>query len=209
MLTVGEILKKTREKQNLSLSEVEKNIKVREKFLRAVEANDWSLFSSKIYINGIIKNYVRFLGLDEKKILAFFRRDYEKKEETKFKKRVASHYLTPESKKYLIIVFIVSILLIFSYFVYQLKVFLSPPSFNLVSPAKVKFTVEKKINIVGKTEKDTSIFIGGDKIYQNKDGIFEYELPLKEGKNELIIELVGANGKKTKVEKVFYKNSPK
>ena len=209
MLTVGEILKKTREKNNLSLIEVEKHIKVRERFLRAIEANDWSLFSSKIYITGIIKNYSRLLGLDEKKILAFFRRDYGKKEEVKFKKRVASHYLTPESKKYLMIIFIVSLIIIFCYFGYQVKLFLSPPSFSLISPTKINFTVEKKINIVGKTEKDTSILIGGDKIYQNKEGIFEYELPLHQGRNILLIELVGANGKKTKVEKIFYKNLPK
>lgn len=209
MLTIGEILKKTREKNNLSLLEVERNIKVREKFLLAIETNDWSLFSSKIYISGIIKNYSRFLGLDEKKILAFFRRDYEKKEEMKFKKRLSSHYLTPESKKYLIMIFIISFFLIFGYFTYQLKLFLSPPSFTLVSPNKVNFTVEKKIKLVGKTEKDTSIFIGGDKIYQNNEGLFKYELPLQEGKTRLTIELVGANGKKRKVEEIFYKDSPK
>jgi hypothetical protein len=37
---------------------------------------------------------------------------------------------------------------------------------------------------------------------------FEYNFPLKKEHNELIIELVGANGKKTVFKKIFYKKSP-
>ncbi|MBI4009457.1 helix-turn-helix domain-containing protein, partial [Candidatus Roizmanbacteria bacterium] len=64
MLSVGEILKKHREKLGIKLSEVEKQIRIREKFLRAIEENDWNIFTSKIYISGIIKNYSQYLGLD-------------------------------------------------------------------------------------------------------------------------------------------------
>ena len=80
MLSVGEILKKQRKKKGLTLLEVEKKIKVRLKFLKAIEDNNWS-FSSKVYISGIIKNYAQFLDLDKDKVLAFFRRDYEKNDE--------------------------------------------------------------------------------------------------------------------------------
>ena len=94
MLTVGDILRKAREKQNIKLSDVEKQTRVRTKFLESIENNDWNFFSSKIYITGIIKNYSDYLGLDSKKVLAFFRRDYEKQEEVKFKTRVSLRYLT-------------------------------------------------------------------------------------------------------------------
>src|SRR5450830_1105793 len=101
MLSVGTILKKEREKKGLLLIDIEKQIKVREKYLKAVEEENWSYFSSKIYITGILKNYSRVLNLDHKKILAFFRRDYERKEEVKFKKKITSTYLTSETKKFL------------------------------------------------------------------------------------------------------------
>lgn len=208
MLSVGSILKNEREKKGLLLSDVEKQIKVREKYLKAIEDENWNYFSSKIYITGILKNYSRVLNLDHKKVLAFFRRDYEKKEEVKFKRKVESSYLTSETKKFLRIGLVIITLFFVGYFILQLKTYFSPPTFTLLSPIVNNFTIEKKVKIVGKVEKDTSVTISGERIYQNKEGIFNYELSLNEGANKVIIILVGANGKKTTFEKIFYKKTP-
>lgn len=208
MLSVGTILKKEREKKGLLLIDVEKQIKVREKYLKAVEEEDWSYFSSKIYITGILKNYSRVLNLDHKKILAFFRRDYERKEEVKFKKKITSAYLTSETKKFLKLGLIILTLFFILYFVFQLKTYFSPPSFTFLSPTKTNFSIEKNIKISGKTDKDTSVTINGERVYLNKEAVFIYEFPLNEGNNKIIINLVGANGKKSTIEKTFYKKTP-
>jgi len=208
MTTVGEILKKEREKKGLLLIDIEKQIKVREKYLRAIEEEDWNFFTSKIYITGILKNYSRILNLDEKRVLAFFRRDYEKKEEVKFKRKITSAYLTSETKKFLKIGLIILCLFFAGYFILQLKTYFSPPGLVLLSPKVKNFTIEKSTKISGKTDKDTMITIAGERIYQNKEGIFVYDYSLNEGENKLIINLIGANGKKTIVEKTFFKKSP-
>ncbi len=208
MLSVGTILKKEREKKGLLLNEIEKQIKVREKYLKAIEKEDWNFFSSKIYIIGILKNYSRALDLDQNKILAFFRRDYAKKEEVKFKRKVLSDSLTSETKKFLKFGLIILTLFFICYFIYQLKVYFSPPSFTILNPKVKNFTIEKNIKIYGKTDRDTGIVISGERIYQNKEGIFTYDYSLNEGENKLIINLTGANGKKTIVEKIFFKKSP-
>ena len=208
MLSVGTILKKEREKKGLLLIDIEKQIKVREKYLKAIEEEDWNFFSSKIYITGILKNYSRILNLDHKKILAFFRRDYEKKEEVKFKRKVSSDSLTSETKKFLKLGLIILILFFISYFIYQLKIYFSPPGFTLLNPKVKNFTIEKSVKISGKTDRDTAIVIAGERIYQNKEGIFTYDYSLNEGENKLIINLTGANGKKTMVEKTFFKKTP-
>lgn len=207
MLTVGEILRTAREKQNIPLINVEKHIRVRAKFLAAIENNDWSFFSSRIYIAGIIKNYSQFLGLDPRKMLAIFRRDYEKKDDIHFKTRVASKYLTPETKKYAIIGILILFFLFFVYFGYQIKQYLSPPSLIILAPKETTFKLDDKIKFAAKTEKDAMITIAGERIYQDKNGLFEYDYPLKSGKNELTIEITGANGKKVTIKKVFVKNS--
>jgi cytoskeletal protein RodZ len=209
MLSVGTILKKEREKKGLLLSDIEKQIKVREMYLKAIEEENWSYFSSKIYITGILKNYSRVLNLDHKKILAFFRRDYERKEEVKFKRKVTSDYLTSETKNFLKLGLAILILFFVSYFFYQLKIYFSPPSFTLLSPKAKNFTIEKSIKISAKTDKDTMVTIAGERIFQNKDGVFTYEYSLNEGKNKITINLVGANGKKTLVEETFLKTTPK
>ncbi len=208
MLSVGTIFKKEREKKGLLLIDIEKQIKVREKYLKAIEDENWNYFSSKIYITGILKNYSRVLNLDHKKVLAFFRRDYERKEEVKFKRKVSSGYFTSETKIFFKFGLIIFALFFVIYFIFQLKTYFSPPGVVILSPTKTNFSVEKNVRITGKTEKDTSVTISGERIYQNKKGVFTYEYSLNEGENKLIINLVGANGKKAVVEKTFIKKTP-
>jgi len=208
MLSVGTILKKEREKKGLLLIDIEKQIKVREKYLKAIEDENWDYFSSKIYIIGILTNYSRILNLDHNKVIAFFRRDYEKKEEIKFKRKVPSGYLTSETKFFFKFGLITLTLFFVLYFIFQLKTYFSPPGFILLTPTVNNFTIEKNIKITGKTDKDTSITISGERIYQNKEGIFTYEYSINEGKNKLIINLIGANGKKATFEKTFFKKTP-
>ncbi len=204
MLTVGEILQTERIKQELTIKGIEKKIKVREKFLKAIEANDWRVFSSKIYIAGIIKNYSLVLGLNPDKMLAFFRRDYARKEEVSFKKRIASKHLTPQSRRYFIFITAIISLLFSLYFSYQLFRFLSPPTVDILSPTVNSFKRKDRVKIIGRTEKEAVITIFGDRVYQNKDGIFFYDFPLKSGKNTLIINIIGANGKETIIKKEFF-----
>lgn len=206
MRTVGEMFKEERIKKNISLSEVEDKIRVREKFITALEDNNWSVFSSKVYIVGLIKTYSKFLGLDSKKMTAFFRRDYERKEDVKFKQKVSSSYLMPETRKVAGTIFFILILAFVGYFLFQLKIFLSPPTILFISPQKSVFSRVEKIKVAAKTEKEAAVTIFGDRVFQDKEGIFIYDYPLKVGKNTLIVEIVGANGKKAVFKKEFTRN---
>ena len=209
MATVGEILKEERLIKGLQLRDIEKQTRVREKYLRAIEENNWNFFSSKIYIIGILKNYSRILGLDSKRILAFFRRDYERKEEVKFKERVSSSYLTPQSRKLLRLAIVGGVLLFLLYFVYQLKLYFSPPTLTITSPKMSAFTTENKVTVAGFTHKEATLKIVGQRIYLDENGRFAYDFPLHEGENKIVFELTGANGRKTTIERVFTKHSPK
>lgn len=206
MLTVGQILKKEREKRGYSLLHIEKKIRVREKFLRAVEDDNWTIFSSKIYIAGIIKNYSLFLGVDPQRALAFFRRDYGKKEDISFKKAVSSRHLIPQTRLYTALGLAVLTLVFIGYFAYQLTLFITPPRVLILEPKTSVFNKQDRVMVVGKTEKEAVITIFKDRVFQNKDGIFVYDYALHPGKNTLLIEVTGANGKKTSVEKAFYTN---
>jgi cytoskeletal protein RodZ len=205
MLSVGKLLKEARERKKLTLKDVEKRIKVREQLIRALEEDKWYTFTSHIYVTGILKNYARFLGLDERKILAFFRREYERIEELKFKEKVSNSYLSSDSKKSLTVGFIFVCLLLVGYFSYQLFQYLKPPTVQIISPQTTQFKREATVKIIGKTEKEAVITIMGERIYQNKEGLFEYMMPLKQKENSLSIEVIGTNGKKTVLEKIFRK----
>lgn len=199
MLSVGEVFRREREKLRLTIPQVEKATKIRGKYLTALESNNWDVFESKVYISGVIKNYARYLKIDIRKAQAYFRRDYERKEITKFKKNDVEKYITPQTKKVAISFFVGIFLIFFTYFAYQLFIFLSPPKVMITSPTQKVFRNVEKITVKGKTEKEASITIFGERVFPNKDGEFSYEFPVKKGKNELIIDVIGGNGKKTRL----------
>jgi len=205
MVTVGELLKNERVKRQLTLDDVEKKTKIRRKYLEAIENNDWTIFHSKTYIYGVISNYGRLFSLEKENLIAVFRREYEQKETVQFKKRVGKNYLTPEAQKIVRrSVFILSCLITL-YFGYQLYLFFSPPSVEILSPTKSVFTREDKIELVGKAPNESVINVNGRQIFSDKENIFKTYVPLTEKNNPVTIEVIGANGKKTIIKKVFIK----
>lgn len=205
MLTAGEILRTEREAQGLSLQAVEKKIRIRSKFLSAVEKNDWSQFSSNVYISGIIKNYATFLGLNSDRALAFFRREYEKREDdASFKAKLSKKMLISERKKSTVLSLIAVAVLFFSYFGYQIYRYLAPPTVKISEPVESVFRRVDKVTVIGKTEKEAVITIFDSRVFQDESGNFHYDYPLKQGKNNLVIKVVGANGKITILKREYF-----
>ena len=203
MLTVGAYLKKARLRKNLTLEDVENNLRIRKNILEDVEANDFSSFTSRTYIAGVIRSYASFLSLPQDHALAYFRRDYNKVQEVKFKERVSGHMLFSPTK-YAVYIGIACIFFVFfAYFGYQIKLYISPPVLTIVAPDKTTFRNVERIEIKGKTEKEATVTIFGERVYLDKEGNFNYDFPLRPGENKLSIEVTGGNGKKTTVNKVF------
>ncbi len=202
MLSVGSLLKQTREKKKLSLKEAEKHIKVRQKYITSIESDNWDIFSSKIYIEGILKNYARYLELDERKVIAFFRREYEKKEDIRFKRRVHEGELSSDSRKTMRSMIAVIGFFVFVYVVFQFYLYLKPPSIQVTIPQTVVTKNTDRIKVSGSTEKESVLTINGERVYLNKNGGFEYVVPLQTKQNKIIFEVVGANEKKTVLERI-------
>lgn len=67
--TIGQILKEAREEKRITIEQVAEYTAFRPNSLRAVEADDYSVFKSEIYIKGTIRGYANFLGLDGLKLV--------------------------------------------------------------------------------------------------------------------------------------------
>lgn len=194
MLTVGDILRKEREKQGLTLADIEKKIHVRRKYLEFIEKSQWGDFSSKIYIVGVIRNYARVLSLPPEKAIAFFRREYERSEETGFKRKVSKSQLTSETRFALYAVVASMFLSLALYFGFQLKTYFTPPSITIVSPSQTTFEKVESVTVRAVTTAQSQVEIFGNRIIQDENGEFEYNFPLKTGKNTLVIKVTGPNG---------------
>jgi Helix-turn-helix domain len=61
---VGKTLEAARTRRDLDLSEVEASTRIRVRYLRAIEDEDWDVLPAEAYARGFIRTYAGFLGLD-------------------------------------------------------------------------------------------------------------------------------------------------
>jgi len=68
MKDIGNFLRERREARGISLIEVEKDVKIRKKYLQALEEGNIDLIPGKTYLIGYLRNYSKYLGVDEENI---------------------------------------------------------------------------------------------------------------------------------------------
>ena len=61
---VGDILRSEREKQRLTIKDVENETSIRALYIEAIEKSDQKALPSEVYVKGFIRNYADFLHLD-------------------------------------------------------------------------------------------------------------------------------------------------
>lgn len=72
METVGEFLKSKRIKKKLSIEDISKITKIREKYIASIEENDFSEFSAKAYTKGFIISYAKAVEEDPREVLSLY-----------------------------------------------------------------------------------------------------------------------------------------
>jgi transcriptional regulator with XRE-family HTH domain len=61
---LGNDLREIRQNRRLTLEQVEKQLKIRARYLEALETGDYAALPSPVQARGFLRNYARFLGLD-------------------------------------------------------------------------------------------------------------------------------------------------
>lgn len=74
MDTVGQILKAAREEKGYALKEISMQTNMGMKYLTAIEADKFEVFPSETHVIGFIRNYARFLDLEEQSLIDRYKR---------------------------------------------------------------------------------------------------------------------------------------
>jgi Helix-turn-helix domain len=77
MADIGSSLREARMRERIDISEVEAQTKIRAKYLRAIENEEWDLLPGPIYAKSFLRTYSDYLGLDSRTLLDEFKRRYE------------------------------------------------------------------------------------------------------------------------------------
>jgi hypothetical protein len=126
MADIGATLREARMRARIDMSEVEVGTKIRAKYLRALENEEWDLLPGPVYVKSFLKTYGDFLGLDSRLLVDEFKRRYERPSDHEIRamattarerdrrpapsRRISSVLLTPRAVIVLALVVIVAAL---------------------------------------------------------------------------------------------------
>lgn len=209
MRTVGQILKEEREKRFQTLDEVEKVTKIRKELLEALEEGQYQKLPPATFVQGFIKSYGKFLGLNTEKLLAVFRREFS---EGKNPPRVLDSLKNPINEKKFkitptrvligIIFSLVAIFFIYLWFQYQFLV--GAPLLQIDQPIDQLTTTISEIEVSGKTDPEIKVSINEQEITIDQNGRFSQKIKLIENANNIVITATAKSGKETKVQRTVF-----
>jgi cytoskeleton protein RodZ len=81
MAEIGATLRETRMRARIDVSEIEAQTKIRAKYLRALENEEWDLLPGPTFVRSFLRTYAQALGLDDKALVDEYRRVYEQPSE--------------------------------------------------------------------------------------------------------------------------------
>jgi cytoskeleton protein RodZ len=81
MPTIGETLREARMRQRLDIADVETKTKIRAKYLRALENEEFGMLPGPTFVKTFLRTYAEALGLDPQVLVEEYRATYESREE--------------------------------------------------------------------------------------------------------------------------------
>ncbi len=77
MAEIGETLRDARMRARIDVSEIEAKTKIRAKYLRALENEEWGLLPGPTFVKSFLRTYAQALGIDGKALVEEYRLRYE------------------------------------------------------------------------------------------------------------------------------------
>lgn len=204
MKTVGGILQEARLAKKLSLEQAERATKIRVKFLDGIEHDDYTKLPSISFARGFVKNYSEYLGLDSETVLAFFRRQttdvsrtslLPKREQPALNKSLVQ--LTPG--RFLAILLGSLVLIFLGYLGVQYRKINLAASLSVESPINQLVTHERRVDVLGRTDADSTVTVNGVSVLVRGDGKFFDQVSLDPGVNKITVTAQSRFGKATTI----------
>lgn len=202
-IRLGEVFKKARQSQGLSLPSASRVTHIPEKYLEAIEEGNFqNLPKAKVYRLSYLREYAKILELQEKLLEKQFVKEggllgiEEKISPAKKIKKINICSLSIVVKN---LALTACVILFFGYLFFQVKGILEPPTLDVFSPIEGSVLSEASINIQGETEKECLLTINGESVRIDETGKFDSKINLTSGVNTLVISATKKHGKTTTI----------
>jgi cytoskeletal protein RodZ len=195
---LGQLLQEARLKAGLTLFSLEQKTRIAEKYLQAIEENNFSVLPpARAYRLAYIREFANAIDYNsEKAIYQFIKEnglgDIKTIHPQSGIKKIQL-YLTSWLVRSILIIGVIVIFV--GYLAWQVKGILTPPSLQVYSPIEGAIINQTEIMVEGETEKETQLTINGQETRVNEQGKFSTTLNLSTGVNTLTITATKKHGK--------------
>ena len=100
MPAIGDMLREARMRQGLDITDVEGRTKIRAKYLRALENEEWAMLPGSTFVKSFLRTYAEELGLDPHLIVEEYRAHHEEPDELELQPFSAPSRPGPQTQRY-------------------------------------------------------------------------------------------------------------
>lgn len=188
MKSVGEILRKTREKHHITLEQAFEQTRIDPRYLDALEGNRFSELPSPVATQGFIHTYATFLGLDANAMIALCRRDFRVGEQGTFVPRIAAERAQRRTQiaRTLIGGFVLLACIGGGYVGWFRFVRNQAPPLVVLEPAEGSL-VKSPVVVRGRTASDAVVDVDSRPVGVTQDGEFATQVELSSGEHVITI----------------------
>lgn len=205
MIRLGQRLQEERKRQGLTLEQIAKATRIRLSFLEAIEKGNYQGLPSSAYVQGFVKNYVTYLGLPVKELLALFRREFNEQEYLGVLPESFTKPKTIRVNRFRLwqTVGIVGffLLLFIGYIAFQYKSAFINPSLFVNYPKEQQAISSQTITVLGQTEQNTTVLVNGLPAFVDSSGAFKKEITVAPGDVTISIKATNSFGKISTIER--------
>lgn len=192
---LGEVLRSAREAKGMDLARVERETKIRTRYLAALEEGDYTELPGAVYTKGFLRNYGTFLGLDPEYLIDLYRLETDgaaieppspAPPRPLAVRPARAFVLTPGTIAAALLT--VAVVAFVGYLVYEFVTFGRTPGLQVTDPVgDVANWSELQYTIKGTTVPNATVTVDGPRTSQDvtadTDGTFSVEVSLVPGSN--------------------------
>ncbi len=201
---LGEKLAKKRIAMGLDVKDVEKAIRIRWKYIEAIENSRYDVLPPDVYVRGFIRNYAAYLKLDPEKVMRLYLRERGLAENVKKAKAGAPVVKPIDTPKLLITPKTLTIgsvitasILIVVYIGWQVSILTAPPRLMVKSPKDNVNITGNSTSVEGITDNGATVTINDVEVGIDQEGNFKERISLTSGVNIIHIKAQNKLGKAT------------
>jgi cytoskeletal protein RodZ len=196
---LGEVLRTAREAKGVDLARVERDTKIRERYLSALERGEYRELPGAVYTKGFLRNYGAYLGLDPEYLIDLYRietgavaaeRPARVAPRPLAARRARAFVLTPNVVAAAILTVMVGGFI--AYLGYEFVNFARQPELTITDPVgNVSGYTDDTITVRGATAPNARVTVRGlpenPTVYADEEGNFRVTLSLLPGSNEFTL----------------------